>query len=79
MIWSLSAGIELSGVHYDDRYVGQGLDVTGGFYGYVPEQGIIVVALTLGDRSQYDGSAQESGLSSGINYLADFDFVFRRQ
>jgi len=69
----------LSRIHYDYRHVGQRPDVAGGFDGYVPEQRIIFIAFALGDRSYNHGRAQESGLFLGINHLADFDSVFRRQ
>ena len=64
----------LSWIHYDDRHVGQRLDVAGGFDGYVPEEGIFLAAFALGHRSYDSGSAQESGLFldkydiAGINF-----------
>ena len=51
---------ELSWIHYDYRYFGQGLDAAGRFDGYVPEQRIFLVAFALGYRSYNHGCAQET-------------------
>ena len=66
-------------IHDDDGYIGQVFDVAGGFDGYVPEQGIVLVAFAFGDRSYDHGRAQESGVFLGVNQLANFDPVFGRQ
>jgi hypothetical protein len=41
------------GIHYDNSYIVQAFYITGRFYRYIPEQGIVIAAFAPGDGS-YD-------------------------